>query len=116
MRDLNAAPILITGLHGSPYAYVMWKAVGTCRDTSDPEFISWVIRAENDDERERAVNVKIEASVVSGTSWQLGEGALRHVRDAMETRGTSLVDSRQGRDELPTSIVYRFGAGGFVEE
>jgi hypothetical protein len=94
----------------------MWKAVGTRRDTSDPEFVAWRVKAENDDGRERTVMVKIEASVVAGTPWYSGKGALRHVRDAMETQGTSLVDSRQDRDELPTSIVYRFGTGGFVEE
>ncbi|MDQ3673986.1 MAG: hypothetical protein M3365_06400 [Gemmatimonadota bacterium] len=86
------------------------------RDTSDSEFVSWRVTAENDDGRARTVMVKIEALAVAGTSWTTGKGALRHVRDAIETRGTSLVDSRQGRNELPTTIVYRFGAGGFVEE
>jgi len=95
---------------------LMWKAISTKRETSDSEFVSWRVTAENDDGRARTVMVKIEALVVFGTPWTTGNGALRHVRDALETRGTSLVDSRQGRDELPTSIVYRFGAGGFVEE
>ena len=94
----------------------MWRAISTKRDTSDLEFVSWRVAAENDDGRARTVMVKIEAFVVAGTSWTTGKGALRHVRDAIETRGISLVDSRQGRDELPTSIVYRFGAGRFVEE
>ena len=94
----------------------MWKAVSTQRDTSDLEFVSWRIRAENDDGRERTVLVKIEALAVANTSWKIGQGPLRHVRDAMQTHGTSLVDSRQNKDELPMSIVYRFGAGGFVEE
>jgi hypothetical protein len=94
----------------------MWKAVSSQRDTSDLEFVSWRIRAENDDGRERTVMVKIEALAVANTSWTTGQGPLRHVRDAMQTRGVSLVDSRQNKDELPRSIVYRFGAGGFVEE
>ena len=94
----------------------MWKAVSTLRDTSDLEFVSWRVRAENDDGRERTVLVKIEAITVIGTPWTPANGALRHVREAMETQGMSLVDSRQERDELPASIVYRFGAGGFVEE
>ena len=94
----------------------MWTAVSTMRDTSDLEFVSWRVRAENDDGRERTVTVKIEALVVANAPWTMAMGALRHVRDAMATRGMSLVDSRQERDELPTSIVYRFGAGGFVEE
>ncbi len=99
-----------------PMLVLMWKAVSTQWDTSDSAFVSWRIRAENDDGRERTVLVKIDASTVVGAPWTRGKGALRHVRDAMKTRGTSLVDSRQDRDELPTSIVYRFGAGGFVEE
>jgi hypothetical protein len=94
----------------------MWKAVSTMRDTSDLEFVSWRVTAKNDDGRERIVMVKIEALAVANTPWTTANGALRHVRDAMETRGMSLVDSRQDRDELPNSIVYRFGAGGFVEE
>jgi hypothetical protein len=95
---------------------LMWKAVSTQRVTPESAFVSWLVKAKNDDGRERTVLVKIEEATVIGTPWTTGKGALRHVRDAMDTRGTSLVDSRQGRDELPMSIVYRFGAGGFVEE
>ena len=94
----------------------MWKAVSTEVDTSDQQFVSWRVKAASDDGRERVVVVRIEASTVARTSWTTGKGPLRHVRDAMETRGTSLVESRRDRDELPVSIVYRFGAGGFVEE
>jgi len=60
--------------------------------------------------------VKIEQLAVVNTSWKTGQGPLRHVRDAMQTQGVSLVDSRQNKDELPRAIVYRYGAGGFVEE
>jgi hypothetical protein len=95
----------------------MWNAVSTKRETSQPEFVSWRVRAENDDDgRARTVFVKIATSTVASTPWVTGKGPLRHVRDAMETRGTSLIESRRDRDELPMSIVYRSGAGGFVEE
>jgi hypothetical protein len=94
----------------------MWKAVSTKRDTSDSKFVSWRVTAENDDGRARTVWVKIDASTLTSSKWMSGRGALRHVRDAMETRGTSLIESRRERDELPDSIVYRSGAGGFVEE
>ena len=94
----------------------MWKAVSTKRDTSDPEFVSWRVRAENDHGAQRTVMVKIETSTVTNEAWTSGKGALRHVRNAMETRGTSLVESRRDRDELPMMIVYRSGAGGFIEE
>jgi hypothetical protein len=93
----------------------MWKALSTKRDTSDPQFLSWRIRAENDHHGQRTVLVKIEATTVTNQVWRSGKGPLRHVRDAMETRGTSLVESRQDRDELPMMIVYRSGSGGFVE-
>ena len=76
----------------------MWKALTTKRTTSDPDFVAWRVTAENDDGRIRTVVVKIEASVVDGSSWTTGKGALRHVRDAMETRETSLVDSRRYRE------------------
>jgi hypothetical protein len=52
-----------------PMLVIMWKAVGTQRDTSDPAFVSWHVTAEDDDGRERPVMVKIEALAVAGTSW-----------------------------------------------
>ena len=94
----------------------MWKVVSTKRDTSDLKFVSRRVRAEHDDGRAQTVLVKIDASTVTNSAWTTGKGALRHVRDALETRGTSLIESRRDRDELPMSIVYRSGAGGLVEE
>jgi hypothetical protein len=78
----------------------MWKAISTERDTSDLEFVSWRVKAASDDGRERTVVVRIEASTVARTSWSAGKGPLRHVRDAIETRGTSLVDSRRDREKV----------------
>jgi hypothetical protein len=94
----------------------MWSAVSTRRETSDPDFVVWRIKAKNDDGRERTVYVKIDASTVAYRPWTTGKGSLRLVREAMETRGTSLISSRRERDKMPRAIVYRAGASGFVEE
>ena len=69
---------------------LMWKAISTKRETSDSEFVSWRVTAENDDGRARTVMVKIEALVVFGMSWTTGKGASRHVRDALGGRRPSI--------------------------
>jgi hypothetical protein len=51
------------------------------------------------------VIVKIAVSTVDNSTSTTGKGPLQYVRDAIESRGTSLVDSRRDRDELPLSIV-----------
>ena len=66
---------------------VMWRAVSSRRDTSDPEFVAWIIDAESDDGQFRVVKVKIDASTVDDGPWLTGDGALRQVREALETRG-----------------------------
>ena len=71
---------------------------------------------ESDDGQSRVVNVKIDAPTVDDAPWMRGEGALRHVRDAMETQGRSVIASMRDRAELPKSLVYRSEAGEFVEE
>ena len=92
----------------------IWKAVSTRRE-SDPEFVVWRIKAENDDGREQTVLVKIDATTVAKTPWTAGENVvLPHVREAMESRGTSLIESMRHRDELPQSIEYRAGDKGFI--
>ena len=94
----------------------MWSAVGTRRETSDPDFVVWRIKAKNDDGREQTVLVKIHASTIAYTPWTRGKGSLRLVREAMESRGTSLISSRRERDEMLRTIVYRAGASGLIEE
>ena len=94
----------------------MWRAVSSRRDTTDPEFVAWIIDAESDEGQFRVVNVKIDASTVDDGPWLTGDGALRHVREALETRGKSLIESMRDRAELPKSIVYRSEVGEFVEE
>ena len=89
----------------------MWKAVSTRRE-SDPEFVVWRIKAENDDGGEQSVLVKIDAATVANTPWTANKGVLPHVREAMESRGTSLIESMRHRDVLPQSIVHRAGAKG----
>jgi hypothetical protein len=93
----------------------MWRAVSTRRERDD-EFVVWRVKVENDDVREQTVLVKIDASTLASEPWTTGRGGLRHVRDAMESRGISLIESMQDRHELPNSIVYRPDAGGFVDE
>jgi hypothetical protein len=94
----------------------MWKAVSSKRE-SDPEFVVWRIKAENDDGREQSVLVKIDVATVANTPWTARKGvAPPHVRHAMESRGTSLIESMRHRDELPRSIVYRSETGGFITE
>ena len=93
----------------------MWRAVSTKREPDD-EFVVWRVKAENDDGRECTVLVKIAASTVANAPWATGKGVLRHVRDAMDSRGVSLIQSMQDSYVLPNSIVYRPDAGGFVDE
>jgi hypothetical protein len=94
----------------------MWRAVSSRRDTSDPEFVVWIIDAESEDGQFRVVKVKIDAYTVDDGPWLTGDGSLRQVREALETQGRSLVESMRDRPELPKSIVYRSEAGEFVEE
>jgi hypothetical protein len=52
---------------------------------------------------------------VANTPWTANKGVvLPHVREAMASRGTSLIESMRHGDELPQSVEYRAGTKGFI--
>lgn len=87
---------------------VMWKAVSSKRE-SDPEFVVWRIKAENDDGREQSVLVKIDVATVANTPWIARKGVARPAtcasRNGKPGNIPHRVDATQGRvaavDRLP---------------
>jgi hypothetical protein len=94
----------------------MWGSTTSWRDESDGEFVVWHVRAESDDGRIQTVSVKIDAGAVRFEEGPVGGRAPGEVREAIETRGKSVIEHRGHRMDLPPSFLYRRGFGGFIQE
>jgi hypothetical protein len=77
----------------------LWRPLSSWRDESDYEFVVWHVRAENDDGRVQTVLVKVDARTVADEQTFAGGDGLFEVRDAIETRGMSVVEQRQAPSE-----------------
>ena len=60
--------------------------------------------------------MKIDAGAVRVEEGPVGGRAPAEVREAIETRGKSVIEHRGHQMDLPRSFLYRRGFGGFIEE
>jgi hypothetical protein len=83
----------------------MWGSTTSWKDESDGEFVVWHVRAESDDGRIQTVRIKIDAGAVKFEEGPVGGRVPAEVRETIETRGKSVIET-VGTEWISPSRIY----------